>query len=256
MTGKKIVLLAGEWDTTAIVYNFLASHFDVAAVIIEQPVPKKQFLKNRAKKLGYWTVGGQVLFQLLIAKMLKKVSAQRIQQIFQENNLSTTNIPKTAVHQVSSVNDEKTLHLLQSFQPDLVIVHGTRIIAKKILQGSSATFINIHAGITPRYRGSHGAYWALANGDKKNCGVTVHLVDAGIDTGGIVAQEVIAVTNKDNFATYPFLQLATGLQLLKPVIEDYFGGRLERKTNTLDSALWHHPTIWYYLFKRLFKKVK
>ena len=256
MSGKKIVLLAGEWDTTAVVYNFLEDHFGVTDVIIEQPVPRKQFLKNRLKKLGYVIVGGQVLFQLLIAKALKKSSTRRIKEILTANQLRQTAIPVAKTHRVRSVNDEKSLRLLQSLQPDLVIVHGTRIIAKKILQASPATFINIHAGITPRYRGSHGAYWALANGDKENCGVTVHLVDAGIDTGGIVAQDVIAITEKDNFSTYPYLQLAKGLQLLKPVIGDFFMGRLEEKKNTLDSALWHHPTIWYYLYKRLYKGVK
>jgi folate-dependent phosphoribosylglycinamide formyltransferase PurN len=256
MTGKKIVLLAGEWDTTAVVYNFLVEHFNVAAVIIEKPVPRKQFLKARAKKLGYFTVGGQVLFQLLIAKALKKRSATRIQHILKENHLSSTGIPSDLVHPVPSVNDEQTMKLLQLLQPDLVIVHGTRIISKKILQSTPATFINIHAGITPRYRGSHGAYWALANNDTANCGVTVHLVDAGIDTGGIVAQATIDVKPEDNFATYPYLQLAKGLQLLKNVIPDFFAGKLERKKNNLDSALWHHPTLWYYLGKRLFKKIK
>ncbi len=256
MKAKKIVLLAGEWDTTAMVYNFLAEHFGVHAVIVEQPVPRKQFLKNRVKKLGYLAVGGQVLFQLLVAKGLKKASAGRIQEILNENNLYTTAIPLNLVHAVPSVNDEQSLQLLQAIQPDLVIVHGTRIISKKILQGTNATFMNIHAGITPRYRGSHGAYWALSNGDKENCGVTVHLVDAGIDTGGIVAQDVIDVKPEDNFSTYPYLQLAKGLDLLKDAVTKFFEGNLERKKNNLDSALWHHPTLWYYLAKRVFKGVK
>lgn len=256
MTKRKIVLLAGEWDTTSVVYNFLEKHFGVASVIIEQPVPRKQFLKNRAKKLGYVTVAGQVLFQLLIAKALKKGSAKRICQILTEHGLFTTEIPTHLVHPVPSVNDEQTAQLLQVIQPDLVIVHGTRIIAKKILQATPAMFINIHAGITPRYRGSHGAYWALANGDRDNCGVTVHLVDAGIDTGGIVAQDVIAVKPEDNFSTYPYLQLAKGLQLLKEVIPAFFAGTLQRKENKLNSALWHHPTLWFYLNKRLLKGVK
>jgi methionyl-tRNA formyltransferase len=46
----------------------------------------------------------------------------------------------------------------------------------------------VHAGITPRYRGTHGGYWVLLNNDPGHCGVTIHLVDPGIDTGSIVAR--------------------------------------------------------------------
>jgi methionyl-tRNA formyltransferase len=136
------------------------------------------------------------------------------------------------------------------------VVHGTRIISKKVLQSVNVPFINIHAGITPRYRGSHGAYWALANNDKENCGVTVHLVDAGIDTGNILFQENIPITAKDNFATYGYLQLAVGLKLLQKALNELFEGKMEVKKNDLDSALWHHPTLWGYLCKRISKAVK
>ena len=48
--------------------------------------------------------------------------------------------------------------------------------------------LNYHAGITPKYRGMNGGYWALATGDAGNFGATVHLVDAGVDTGGVLHQ--------------------------------------------------------------------
>lgn len=256
MQTKRIVLLAGEWDSTPVVYNFLQKHFGVVAVIVEKPVPRKQFLRNRMKRLGLVSVAGQVLFQLMIAKPLRKVSEKRVQRILVENQLSDSQIPQEKLITVQSVNDDYTLKHLREIKPDLVVVHGTRIIAKHILQNTSATFLNIHAGITPRYRGSHGAYWAMVNDDIENCGVTVHVVDAGIDTGGIVAQDVISITNQDNFSTYPYLQLAKGLQLLKRVIAQFFSGEMTMKKNSLNSALWHHPTLWYYLYKRLTRRVK
>jgi folate-dependent phosphoribosylglycinamide formyltransferase PurN len=256
MNEKRILLLAGEWDTTPVVYQFLAKHFIVEKVIIEAPVSRKKFLKNRIKKLGYLSVAGQTLFQLLVAKPMRKVSEKRVQEILREHGLSRATIPDEKIKRVKSVNEEECLQALREAAPDLVIVHGTRIISKKILQETKSTFINIHAGITPRYRGSHGAYWALANNDTENCGVTVHLVDPGIDTGGIAAQGRIEITAKDNFTTYPYLQLAKGLELLKPVIENYFAQNLQTQKNNLNSALWHHPTIWYYLQKRLLKRVK
>lgn len=256
MQFERIVLLAGKWDTTPIVYHFLQKHFHVDKLIIEEGVPRKEFLKKRVKKLGLANVAGQVLFQLIVAKPLSKISKKRIGAIKKEYNLDGSPIPKHQVIEVSSVNAQECLEQLKAVQPDLVIVHGTRIISKKILLEVNATFINIHAGITPRYRGSHGAYWALANNDKENCGVTVHLVDAGIDTGNVLAQGAIPYTKQDNFVTYPYLQLAEGLKLLKEVIEKLERDEKPVVKNVLDSALWHHPTLWSYLWKRITKGVK
>jgi folate-dependent phosphoribosylglycinamide formyltransferase PurN len=257
MKKPSIILLAGKWDTTAIVYNFLQQHFHIEKVILEDGVPKKEFLKKRISKLGWLTVGGQVFFQLLVAKPLRMLSKNRIAEIIKGYSLDQTEIPQEKILSVSSVNGVECLQALQQLSPAVVVVHGTRIIAKKILQGVSCPFVNIHAGITPRYRGSHGAYWALANNDKENCGVTVHFVDAGIDTGNIIAQEKIPFTKRDNFATYSYLQLAVGLQLLQKSLAALLSGeKIEGVKNNMDSALWHHPTLTGYLIKRLTRKVK
>ena len=52
MHNKEIVLLAGKWETTPLVYNFLNDRFNITKVLIEEPVPRKEFLKRRIKKLG------------------------------------------------------------------------------------------------------------------------------------------------------------------------------------------------------------
>lgn len=257
MSFKRIVLLAGEWDTTPLVYHFLHNHFPVVKAVVEQPVPRRDFLKRRLKKLGWLEVTGQVLFQVLIGKPLAARSKGQVERILQRYKLTNRPIPLNEKVTVSSVNNPDCLEQLRELSPDLVIVHGTRIISKKLLQAIPVPFLNIHAGITPRYRGSHGAYWALYNDDVEHCGVTVHLVDAGIDTGGILAQTGIPLTKKDNFSTYPYLQLAEGLLLLKQVIEKMQAGDdAPRIENELDSALWHHPTLWGYMWKRITKGVK
>lgn len=256
MKYNRIVLLAGQWDTTPIVYNFLQKELSVYKVVLEEPVDRKKFLQNRVKKLGWVSVGGQVLFQLLVGKPLKMLSSKRIDAIISKYGLSRDPIPAADIFHVPSVNAAQCLEVLKQLQPDLVIVHGTRIISKNILRGAGCTFINIHAGITPRYRGSHGAYWALANNDPEHCGVTVHLIDEGIDTGNILKQVPIKVTPGDNFATYSYIQLAEGLLALKEAVRDLEHGKQEFVGNTLDSALWHHPTLWGYLYKRLFKGVR
>lgn len=254
---KKIVLLAGLGDSSIFMYNGLKDKFNIDAVIFEASGSRKKLVKRRIKRLGYFKVFGQLLFQLLYVPILRKFSSKRIQDIKQSYGLDDTAIDKEKVVNVTSVNSDLCLQTLKQIQPDLIIVNGTGIISKKILNSIDATFINTHAGITPKYRGVHGGYWALANNDKNNCGVTVHLVDAGIDTGGILYQEIIHPIKKDNFTTYTYLQIGEGIKLMSKAINSFLEGHLEiQKSKTNESKLWYHPTIWYYLSKRFFKGVK
>ena len=247
MSNQTIVLLAGRGVSTNILYRALQKDFTITAIILEEPVSKISFLKKRIKKLGFGKVTGQILFQLIIVNFLNLVSGGRKKQIQKQFDLNDEALPFEKIIPVVSVNDNSCIQILQRLDPQLVIVNGTRIIKEDILQSIPAKFINLHAGITPMYRGVHGAYWALVNNDAENCGVTVHLVDKGIDTGAIISQKTISVTSGDNFATYPLLQLAEGIPLMKMAIEDVLNDRLTLKPITGESRLWYHPTIWQYI---------
>ncbi len=257
MENKKIVLLAGKGQSTKIVYNSISKNFVNVTVIIEDKENTKKFIKRRIKKLGIFTVIGQVLFQILIAKPLYFLSKKRQQEIINENQLDITDIPDYKINAVISVNSASTISLLKEINPDVIIVNGTRIISKKVLSALNCKFINTHAGITPKYRGVHGTYWALLNNDIENSGVTVHFVDEGIDTGNIISQSIVVPTKNDNFSTYPLLQLSEGLKILNISIRDFFDNKLiTQKEKELESRLWYHPTIWKYLYYRILKGVK
>ncbi|WP_279341247.1 formyltransferase family protein [Geothrix mesophila] len=60
--------------------------------------------------------------------------------------------------------------------------------AQETLGAIRVPVMNLHSGITPKCRGQVGGYWALVNGDPDHAGVTVHLVDAGVDTGDVICQ--------------------------------------------------------------------
>jgi methionyl-tRNA formyltransferase len=253
---KKIILLATNCDSTNIIFNSLNNIFGVSQVIIEQRESTKIFLQRRIKRLGIITVFGQILFQLGIAKILAFTSRKRVLDILKENKLHLNEIPNSLIANVNSINDDSVIKLLNTIKPDLIIVNGTRIISKKILQSTTAKFINMHAGITPKYRGVHGAYWALANNDDENCGVTVHFVNEGIDTGNIISQQTIHVTKQDNFYTYPYLQLAIGNKLLIKAVQDFLNNSVFQITTVGESHLWYHPTIWQFVYNYISKKVK
>jgi methionyl-tRNA formyltransferase len=240
----RVVMLAGPGDSTNIVFNAIEPDL----VILEERVSQLRLIRRRIKKLGLWTVVGQVLFRAIIVPLLRQLSKKRIREIKRVNGLDDAPVPSDRVIFVHSVNDDSTVMALKRANPDVVVVNGTRIIAEKVLRAVPATFLNTHAGITPLYRGVHGGYWALVNKDRANCGVTVHVVDAGIDTGDIVYQARIEPSSADTFVTYPYLQLAAAIDLLRHAITEAANGTIVRlPPPTGESRLWTHPTAVEYL---------
>mgnify|MGYP001770929978 CR=1 FL=1 len=243
----KVVMLICDGSSSRIIYHKLKNDCDIVCVIKEDSIPNSILLKNRIKKLRYIKVFGQLTF-MVFNKFLKLISKARIEEIKNKHNLDTSSIEHDNIVSVNSINDKKVEDILKEMNPDLVLVNGTRIIKSNILSSLDKPFVNTHVGITPKYRGVHGGYWALANNDKENCGVTVHLVDEGIDTGNILYQAIIETSEEDNFNTYPYLQTAQAIDLLGSVLNDLKNDGLKPKESlTKESALWSHPTIFEYV---------
>ena len=256
MSCIRVLILAGKGESTRLIFNGIKDSFSVEKVIIEEPVPKKQLLTQRLKKLGLLKVIGQILFMAYNKILLIKQSQKRINEIKHQNNLNDENIDESIVLKVSSVNCYETKKILEEYQPDVVVVNGTRIIKKEIIETIDAPFVNTHVGITPKYRGVHGGYWALTENDIEHCGVTVHLIDTGIDTGGILYQDVIEITDKDTFNTYPYLQTVAAIPLMKKAVNDIANKTYKTRKTDLPSRLWSHPTIMEYLKYRMLHSVK
>lgn len=81
--------------------------------------------------------------------------------------------------------------------PDLVVCAGfMRILGAPVLEHFGARIVNTHPALLPAFPGAHAVAAALAYGVKVT-GVTVHLVDSGIDTGPVVAQAAVPVDSGD-----------------------------------------------------------
>ena len=258
---KRIIMLVGDWYYPRMVYQSLASEFIIDHIIVDRGESTRKLIRRRIKRLGLIHVIGQILFRLLVVSYLNRSSKKRFREILETNRIKEMNYDPGKTTEVSSINSVEGRDLLNKLNPDIVVIITTRILSKKTLESINARFINIHSGITPLYRGLHGAYWALINDDRENCGVTVHLVDEGIDTGNILYQASIVedITPRDNFMTYTYLQLARALPLLKRAIRDIQANKLKTIANTkeqINNKLYYHPTLWFYVFNRWFRGVK
>jgi len=249
---RGIVLLIDDSDLSRLIYHALASEFSIEAVIREAQVPRSIFLKRRLKRLGWPTVLGQIVFAKCIMPFLRLESSRRRAEILQQYGMDEAPIPAEHVIDTESVNDAEVAALLQKLSPQVIVVNGTRILEEKLLIAVPGIFLNTHVGITPLYRGVHGGYWALASGDSEHFGVTIHKIDKGIDTGDIVAQAMTTPDGIDNFSTYPLLQIAAAIPLLKQAIRDSLNGKLETMPAPGGkSKLWSHPTVFQYLKCRI-----
>jgi methionyl-tRNA formyltransferase len=200
---------------------------------------------------------GQLLFRVAAMPLLERRARSRIAEITQASHLDVS--PVDPDIRVSSVNEDETREVLRRLEPKVIVVVGTRIIGGATLEAVDAPFVNLHAGITPRYRGVHGGYWALVEGRPDLAGSTVHLVDRGIDTGLVLRQATFETTERDSFATYPFLHLAVGVPLVIEVVKDVLAGTKlvgRPPMDCGDSKLWYHPTLGGYISVRRTRGVR
>jgi phosphoribosylglycinamide formyltransferase 1 len=102
--------------------------------------------------------------------------------------------------------------------PDLVVSAGfMKILGPQFLSKFEGRTLNTHPALLPAFPGAHGVADALAHGVKVT-GCTVHLVDAGTDTGPILAQQAVALLDDDDEQTLHERIKVVERQLLVDVI--------------------------------------
>ena len=237
-----------------IIINSLAKQFGPVTIVAEERESKLALIRRRMRRQGVVTVLGQIGF-VLLQRLLAQSSRKRIGEIVAQYGIDPNPNASCEVIQVGSVNSEACRTALARLKPDVVLVIGTRIIGKDTLGSIAVPVINFHSGINPKYRGQAGGYWALAMGDPENAGVTVHLVDEGVDTGAVLYQARFEATPRDNFITYFFIQAAIARPLAIAAVEDALAGRLKPVRVDLPSQQFYHPTLWFYLWTAWTKAV-
>ena len=241
-----IVALTNGSPHSWIILNAVVERFGPLTVLQESKEGRLALMRRRMKRLGPLTVAGQVGF-LFLYRLIARFSRARVAEILASQKLDPRPNASCQVYAIPSVNDPRCRELLAELRPDVVVVFGTRIIGKDTLKAVQVPVMNLHSGITPLYRGQAGGYWALALGDQDHAGVTVHLVDHGVDTGEVLYQASFQSGPRDNVATYFYLQAAAFRAITVQAIEDALEGRLRPYRLDQPSRLYYHPTVWSYL---------
>ena len=123
------------------------------------------------------------------------------------------------VYQPKRIREPENLELLKSCQPDVIVVVAFgQIIPEEILKLPKHGCINVHASLLPDYRGAAPIQWAVINGEKES-GVTTMRMDAGLDTGDMILQEIIPLAPKETGGSLFDKLSETGAKLLIRTLE-------------------------------------
>jgi folate-dependent phosphoribosylglycinamide formyltransferase PurN len=113
---------------------------------------------------------------------------------------------------------------LKEVAPDMVVVLGSSVIKPHLIAIPAKGMINIHSGLSPYYRGTWSYGWPIVNREPEYIGVTVHAVDPGIDTGGIIFQTRPALHPDDDLNTIFLKVIAEGVDLAADAVECFAEG--------------------------------
>jgi methionyl-tRNA formyltransferase len=131
--------------------------------------------------------------------------------------------------ETASLNEATVITAITQAKPDVCAVLGTSIIKPRLISIPKLGMINAHTSILPEYRGARSEFWQCYNKDFRNVGITLHFIDAGVDTGKILFQKKQEVgENPDPNELRANNTLAT-LQNYVPTIEAVLNGTIEPK---------------------------
>jgi methionyl-tRNA formyltransferase len=133
---------------------------------------------------------------------------------------------KIPLLQPLKMKDPEFLQTLAGWKPDLIAVTAFgRILPPAVLSLPPRGCINVHGSLLPKYRGAGPIQWAIINGERET-GITTMLMDEGMDTGAMLLQEAIPITDDDTTGTLSPRLAELGGRLLVETIARLKAGTL------------------------------
>jgi len=128
--------------------------------------------------------------------------------------------------QPEKLKEEAFLDELRSLQADLQIVVAFRMLPEVVWNMPRYGTFNLHASLLPQYRGAAPINWAVINGEKET-GATTFFLTHEIDTGKIILQEKLAISETDTAGTVHDKLMVMGAKLVKKTVEMLLEGKID-----------------------------
>jgi methionyl-tRNA formyltransferase len=163
----------------------LPSHIELVGAIVLDPSPfggKKSFFRKAYETLKIF--GVMFLLKYGLTDLWNRVFSDDVLKVFNKHHIPIIKIQ-------GSINSKESLSKVEYLLPDLCVsITANQIFKKQLLDIPKKGTLNLHTALLPKYRGLMPTFWALKN-DESETGVSVFLMDEGIDSGPIVVQKRI-----------------------------------------------------------------
>jgi methionyl-tRNA formyltransferase len=140
---------------------------------------------------------------------------QKVQSSAVKQYAESQRIP---VLQPTNLKDDQFVSELKALAPDVQVVVAFRMLPKKVWALPTRGTFNLHASLLPQYRGSAPINWAIINGERET-GVTTFLIDEKIDTGAILLQERVPITESETAGTLHDKLMGVGAALVLKTVD-------------------------------------
>jgi methionyl-tRNA formyltransferase len=155
----------------------------------------------------------------------QKIQESAVKQFALENGI--------LVLQPEKLKDPAFIGRLNELQPDLQVVVAFRMLPEMVWSLPNKGTINLHASLLPDYRGAAPINWAIINGEKET-GLTTFFLQQEIDTGKIIDQKKIRISDNDNAGDLHDKLMLEGAELLLKTVRSI---ELEKASALDQSAL-------------------
>ncbi|MEW5984288.1 MAG: formyl transferase [Acidobacteriota bacterium] len=136
------------------------------------------------------------------------------------------------------INEPAEISRMASCNPDVVLVFGTGLLRAGIIGRFDGRIINLHLGLSPYYRGAGTNFWPLVNREPEFVGSTVHYLDAGIDTGPIIAHTRPGIEPRDGPHEIGNKAIVTGARMLAEAALAHAAGHVRAEPQVAKGRLY------------------
>ena len=130
------------------------------------------------------------------------------------------------VLQPVSLKSEEFLEELRQLQANLQVVVAFRMLPEVVWKMPALGTFNLHASLLPQYRGAAPINWAIINGETET-GVSTFFIDDKIDTGDMILQEKVGISDRENAGSLHDKLMETGANLVVQTLQLLEKGNLQ-----------------------------
>ncbi len=157
-----------------------------------------------------------------------------------------------------SINRDKIVEHIKQLNPALIIVLSTSLLQENFISAFPHKIINLHAGLSPYYRGSGTNIFPFYHNELEYVGMTVHYIDIGIDSGDIILQGRPVFEDSDTTHTIGSKNVILGTNLMIKVIDAYLknGPPKGHAQNTAEGHLYYRKNFNESVINQVYRNIE